>query len=49
MNYRVITEDGREIKRFATEQEAERYWDRMNGIYIDENDNEFYIYVEQIH
>ena len=45
--YRVITENGREIKRFETERQAERYWDSMNGIITDDG-NEEYIYIEDL-
>lgn len=48
MKYRVITENGREIKRFDTEIQAESYWDRMNGIITDDDGNEEYIYIEEI-
>lgn len=53
MNYRIITEDGREIKRFETERQAERFWDNFNGIYTgyDEKTEEYYttyIYIEKI-
>lgn len=48
MKYRVITENGREIKRFDTERQAESYWDRMNGIITDDDGNEEYIYIEEI-
>lgn len=50
MKYRIITEAGKEIKRFVTEQEAEKFWDMMNGIYVDydDNDKEYYIYIEEI-
>lgn len=46
--YKVITENGREVKRFETERQAERFWDSMNGIITDDNGNEEYIYIEEI-
>lgn len=48
--YRVITENGKEIKRFNTAKEAYLYWERFDGIYTDyeDNDAEYYIYVEEI-
>lgn len=50
MKFRVVTETGREIKQFETEKEAEKFWDRLNGIWTDydDNDKEYYIYVEKI-
>lgn len=44
--YRIITENNREIKRFETERQAERYWDSMNGIITDDDGNEERIYIE---
>lgn len=46
--YRIITENGREIKRFKTERQAERYWDIMNGIITDDDGNEEHIYIEDL-
>lgn len=45
--YRIITENGREIKKFETERQAERYWDSMNGIITDDG-NEEHIYIEDL-
>lgn len=42
--YRIITENGRTVKRFETERQAERYWDSMNGIITDDDGNEEHIY-----
>ena len=46
--YRIITENGREIKRFETERQAERYWDSMKGIITDDDGNEEHIYIEDL-
>lgn len=46
--YRIITENNREIKRFETERQAERYWDSMNGIITDDDGNEEHIYIEDL-
>lgn len=46
--YRIITENGREIKKFETERQAERYWDSMNGIITDDYGNEEHIYIEDL-
>ena len=46
--YRIITENNREIKRFETERQAERYWDSMNGIITDDDGDEEYIYIEDL-
>ena len=46
--FRVITESGREVKRFETARQAENYWDSMNGIITDDDGNEEYIYIEEI-
>lgn len=46
--YRIITEKGREIKKFETERQAERYWDSMNGIITDDDGNEEHIYIEDL-
>ncbi len=46
--YRIITENGREIKKFETEKQAERYWDSMNGIITDDDGNEEHIYIEDL-
>lgn len=46
--YRIITENNREIKRFGTERQAERYWDSMNGIITDDDGNEEHIYIEDL-
>lgn len=50
MRYRVITEDGREIKKFETERQAEKFWDNLNGVWTDydNDDKEYYIYIEEI-
>lgn len=50
MMYRVVTETGKEIKRFKTEREAENFWNRFNGVWTDydDNDREYYIYVEKV-
>lgn len=46
--YRIITENGREIKKFETERQAERYWDSMDGIITDDDGNEEHIYIEDL-
>lgn len=46
--YRIITENGREIKKFETERQVERYWDSMNGIITDDDGNEEHIYIEDL-
>ena len=46
--YRIITENGRTVKRFETERQAEGYWDSMNGIITDDDGNEEHIYIEDL-
>ena len=46
--YRIITENGRTVKRFETERQAERYWDSMNGIITDDDGNKEHIYIEDL-
>lgn len=46
--YRIITENGRTVKRFETERQAEIYWDSMNGIITDDDGNEEHIYIEDL-
>lgn len=47
MEYRIITDDGREILRSETYAGCERYWIGCSGIYEDET-GEHYIYIEEI-
>lgn len=46
--YRIITENNREIKRFKTERQAEKYWDSINGIITDDDGNEEHVYIEDM-
>lgn len=46
-NYRIVTEDGKEILRTETYAGCESYWNACNGIYEDEN-GEHYLSIEEI-
>jgi hypothetical protein len=48
MTYKIITENGMVIAENLAEKAAEKFWDRLNGIWIDydDNDKEYYIYIE---
>lgn len=48
MKYAIITENGYQVKKFETERQAERFWDALNGIWTDDDGNEYYIYIEEI-
>lgn len=45
--FRVVTETGKEIMRTESYTACENYWNACNGIYEDEN-GEQYIYIEEI-
>lgn len=45
--FRVVTETGKEIMRAESYTACENYWNACNGIYEDEN-GEQYIYIEEI-
>ena len=48
MTYKIITENGMVIAENLTEKAAEKFWERLNGIWTDydDNDKEHYIYIE---
>ena len=46
-NYRIVTEDGKEILRTETYAGCESYWNACNGIYEDES-GEHYLSIEEI-
>lgn len=50
MKYAIVTETGKEIKIFDTERAAERFWDSLNGIWTDydNNDAEYNIYIAAV-
>lgn len=45
--YRIVTDEGKEIKRTETYEGCDHYWESCNGIYTDET-GEHYIYIEEI-
>lgn len=48
MKYRIVTDEGKEIIKSETEAGCENYWNACNGIYIDDNGEEHYIYIEEV-
>ena len=46
-NYRIVTEDGKEILRAEAYAGCKRYYNACNGIYEDEN-GEHYLSIEEI-
>ena len=50
MKHRIVTETGRVIKDNLTEREAEKFWEMFDGIWTDydDNDREYYIYIEEV-
>ena len=48
--YRIVTEHGKEIKRFDTEKAAEKFWNALNGIWTDydNDDKEYRVYIDEI-
>lgn len=48
MKYRIVTKEGKEIMKSETYAGCENYWNACNGIYIDDNCEEHYIYIEEI-
>lgn len=49
MTYKIITENGRIIADNLSEKAADKFWERLNGIWTDydDNDKEYYIYIEE--
>lgn len=45
--YKIITESGRVIKEGLNESGADRFWESCNGIWEDENGEE-YIYIKEM-